>query len=97
MRKLSLAVASGTVLAFMAVTPVFAYTTSDQSAGRSSASNFSDPDEQFDRLSGAGDDSSSSGIVQFGGSAMDASAARAGLAVEQDKDASYSGFYIPNN
>ena len=36
-----------------------------------------------------------SGIVQFGGSAMDASAARAGLAVQQDKDSSYSGFYIP--
>lgn len=95
MRKLSVAIASSAFVALLSATPAFAFTSSDQSVGQGVASNFSDPDAQFDRLAGSGDDAGSSGIVQFGGSAMDASAARAGLAVQQDKDSSYSGFYIP--
>jgi hypothetical protein len=98
MRKLSHVIV-GAAVAFMAATPAFAFTTYDQSVGQSSASNFSDPDQQLDALAGSGgDEASSSGIVQFGGSAMDASAARAGIAAQNDdKDSSYSGFYIPDN
>jgi hypothetical protein len=97
MRKVSLAVVSGAALALVAATPAFAFTSYASSASQNAAANFSDPDAQFDQLAGS-DGGDSSGVVQFGGSAMDADAARTGLSMQNDdKDTSYSGFYIPNN
>ncbi|KAB7741575.1 hypothetical protein F2P47_03995 [Parvibaculum sedimenti] len=98
MRKAALVLASSTALALFSASPVFAFSNYMMPGTSGSADNYSDPDEQMDKLAGtSADDSADATIVHFGGSEMDGNRQAQENAEALDKDASYSGFYFTDN
>jgi hypothetical protein len=98
MRKAALVLASSTALALFSASPVFAFSNYMMPGTSGNAENYSDPDEQIDRLAGtSSDDNADTTIAHFGGSEMDGKRQVQKNAEALDKDVSYSGFYYTDN
>lgn len=98
MRKAALILASSTALALLSASPVFAFSNYMMPGTSGSSDNYSDPDEQMDKLAGASsDDNADTTIAHFGGSEMDGNRQAQKSAEALDKDVSYSGFYFTDN